>query len=340
MNDFFKILVRKLNYLKLLGLFILFSSCKTIYNLNLQILTPAQVSIPAYIDTVVIVNHSNYQKSIFLDSEMHVRKNTDSLYSNEYLAGLNDVIDNSPRFVVANDNAVYILKDGYSQRFRPLSWKEVDGICKKYNAKAVITLESFTIPQKPVAVPKYMPGYGMYYARVTVENSSLWKIYEPSQRRLIDDYTLSDTMSWESYGLTNEELEQGLPDKDEIMYESCYQAGSKYGRRIGQVWEKVSRILYDYPNSDFQKALDLAKANKWLEAAEIWKKYPYGNKKNLAALASFNLAVACEALDNIDAALDWAAKSYLLKNDIVTQKYISILEKRKRQKSIIEKQIQ
>lgn len=337
-KDCTKIVSGILKLIKVAVLIILVSSCKTVFNLNLQVLTPAQVSIPSEINKVVVVNHSNYRKSIFYDSANRPLKNTDSLYSNEYLAGLNDIFENSPRYEIANSNAIYILKDSYSQRFQPLSWDEVGALCEKYKADAVIALENYTIPQNPVILTKYLPGYGLYYGRITVENSSLWKIYSLSEKKIVDDYTLKDTMSWDAYEGTTEDLEQSLPDKDEIIYQSCYQAGTKYGKRIGQTWQRVERILYNYPNEDFQKAITLANNNNWLDAIEIWKKYPYSNKRKLAALASFNLAVACEALDDLDAALDWAAKSYLMKPDDITQKYIDILEMRKRQQKTIEKQ--
>jgi len=50
------------------------------------------------------------------------------------------------------------------------------------------------------------PYYNLFYAALTVENSSLWKIYIPSEKKIVDDYTLKDTTFWDAYGANSEEL--------------------------------------------------------------------------------------------------------------------------------------
>jgi hypothetical protein len=85
-------------------------------------------------------------------------------------------------------------------------------------------------------------------------------------------------------------------------------------------------------------AFNLAKQDKWDDAIEIWKKFPYGKRKRLAAYAAYNLAVASETLDHIDLALEWASKSFFLNRNKFIEDYINILEKRKTEKNLIENQ--
>jgi hypothetical protein len=337
MSNIYNKLIR---LLQILYIIFLLSYCKSVYNFDIQVLTPALVTIPSDIQKVLLVNHSNYMKSIFLDANMNrVEKNIDSLYSNEYLAALNDILDNSPRFEVGNTAAIYLLKDSYTQQFALINWDTASALCKQYNADALIVLENYTFPFNPTAITTYMPDQGLYHTKITVENSALWKIYKPFENKIIDDCDLKDTSVWNVYDANLMELQNKLPTKEQVIYQSCYETGAKYGKRIAQEWHKVNRIIYNYPNVDFQKALNLALNSQWKEAVEIWKKYPYRNKKNLAAMASFNIAVGCEALDDIDAALDWAAKSYFLKKSTITKDYINILEKRNEQKNEVIKQM-
>ena len=70
----------------------------------------------------------------------------------------------------------------------------------------------------------------------------------------------------------------------------------------------------------------------FMEKIYVWE------KKGWLHFACYNMAIASETHDNIDAALEWAAKSFLLNNDEYTEKYINILENRKKQKELINSQ--
>ena len=84
----------------------------------------------------------------------------------------------------------------------------------------------------------------------------------------------------------------------------------------------LTGILFRIEKADFINALQYVKIDKWEAAITLWKKYTYGKNKRLAANACYNMAIASETYDNIDVALEWAAKSFLLKKDEFTEKYI------------------
>jgi hypothetical protein len=94
-------------------------------------------------------------------------------------------------------------------------------------------------------------------------------------------------------------------------------------------------MFYKSGNVEMKKTEELIEENRWLEAAEIWKKKTTNKNKSIAAKSMFNMALACEMNSDLDAAIDWAAKSYLVfgsKNELHAfncQNYISILARRK-----------
>lgn len=69
-------------------------------------------------------------------------------------------------------------------------------------------------------------------------------------------------------------------------------------------------------------------AGDWLKAAEIYKKETKNKNENIAAKATYNMALICEMEGNLDVAIDWLDRSnsvykrknysyiYMIVNDI------------------------
>ena len=318
-----------------------FISCSTYEPIQIQILKPASINISGDIKKVLFINHAVYTKSSFINNSNETIKNEnlDSIRTSEYFNGLYEVFSNSPRFEVVNSNPVYIAKLIYNERFKSLDWNTIDTLCIDSSADAAIVLENFQVQYSPKIPVHYNQEYGYYIGTLEMDNSSLWKIYVPTIHKVEDDYLLMDTLFWDGYGdYENEVLEQ-LPSIKDAVMQSCNYAGNKYGLRIAQTWETKNRYLIYCENKDFRTAFNLAKQDKWEDAIELWKKYPYGKRKRLAAYAAYNLAVASETLDHLDIALEWASKSYLINKNSYVEKYIKILENRKSEKEVIEKQL-
>jgi hypothetical protein len=319
---------------------ILTDSCSTYESIQIQVLKPAQVKITSDINKVLLINHSIYNKSSFTSKTYGNIKNEniDSARSDEFFNGLFYVLSNSPRFELVNINPIYIIKANYNESFKSLDWPTIQKLCNDSDADAAIVLENFKINYSPKIKLHYFEDQGYFKGTLEMINNSLWNIYLPSKNKLEDDYLQKDTLYWDGYGDNDAEVYNQLPEINEAILQSCYYAGIKYGERIAQTWEVKDRYLIYCNNKDFMQAFNLAKQDKWDEAIEIWKKFPYGKRKRLAAYASYNLAVANETLDQIDLALEWASKSLILNNNKLVEDYIDILEKRKSEKEKIENQ--
>ncbi len=315
----------------LLFLSLFFSACSTLEIIQIQVLKPAEINIPAKVKQVVFINHAIRQRQ--LNSSF-----SDSLLTVSYFDGLISVITSFDRYSFHNDSLL-IIKKSDSNLFKSIDKESLRTICANKRVDAAIVLENFQISYTDPIKLMYSPEYG-FYGTFKVENKAYWRFYDFIGDSIIDDYILYDTLFWDASGNYDYEVLQQFPDIPSAIDISCYYAGQKYGERICQKWKTEKRYLYVNTNNDFMQAMQLVRKGYWLNAFELWKKYAYAKNKKLAAMACFNMAVACEVLDNIDAALEWAAKSYFYKNDWYTESYITILEKRKKTRQLIEKQLQ
>jgi hypothetical protein len=318
----------------LLSFFI--SGCLVYEPLKIQVLSPAKKEIAPEVYKVILINHSviNQTKKGFQSNV----GDFDSISSNQYLEGLIQVLQNTPRYKVVNYPYLFKKKGSKADRFKKLSWDEVTSICKDSAADGIIALENYQVTYTEPVKMNFSSEYG-YYASLRVENNALWKIYNLRSKVISDDFIVQDTLYWNANGSVTAEIINKMPEISDAVMQSCYLAGSKYGERIAQTWVTEKRYILSCEISDFITASGYAKQGDWLKAIDLWKKYTYGNKKRLSAIATYNMAVACETLDNLDAALEWAAKSYFIRKDEYSEIYISMLEKRKQEKEIIEKQL-
>ncbi len=300
------------------------TSCAIYEPVQIQVLKPAGTKINPKISRLILVNHANYKKK---DTEL--TQNNDSTRTNEYFSGLSGILGNSPRLELVQSPVYYFEKPSFSQRFMKLDWETVSKVCRDSSADAAIVLENYQITYSDPLQLHYSEDYGLY-ARLMMENTSLWRIYYPSEQLIADEYLQKDTLYWDATGITEADIANQLPDIDEAILQSCWYAGQKFGERISPSWVAKKRYLINCEITDFQNAVLYAQQNNWDNAIEIWKKYPYGKKRRLAAFAAYNLAVASETLDHLDIALEWASKSYLIRKNEYVKKYIELLEKRKK----------
>ena len=332
-----------MNTYKILSFFICLgialASCKIYEPVSIQLLKPAQARISPNVYKVILINHSSYQKSsvVINGTNSSSADNTDSIRTNQYFSGLLDVLKNSPRYALVKKDVVFIEKPDYNSQYKSLEWSVIQSLCNENKADAAVVLENYQVSYYyPIKIKQLQWGF---YGSLEMQNGSLWKIYSVNPKQVTNDLLLKDTLFWDGSGEYESQVLATIPPLNDAIMQSCYYAGVKYGEHIAQSWQTQNRYLITCENNDFITAISYAKQNKWTEAVEIWKKYPYGKNIRLASFAAYNIAIASEALDHIDIALEWAAKSYLLQQSEYTESYISTLENRKIQNLIIENQL-
>ena len=172
-----------------------------------------------------------------------------------------------------------------------------------------------------------------------------WSGYDLKKVRPVFSIIKTDTIRWDKYEGPYQVIgTPKLPQRKDAVMSAAYIAGEKSANYLIPHWINVDRMYYRSGHVDLKAIPELVKNNNWLEAAKLWKKQTNSENKNIAAKCMFNMALAYEMSDQLDAALEWAVKSYHVfgnKNETHAfncVEYIRILGQRKRDRKIFELQ--
>jgi hypothetical protein len=321
------------------------TSCLTTSKVSIQILQPARFVVPNAIQKISLADNSNltrgrYFLQIRQGEEIKQKTRLDSSLSRAFVYGLIDVLYNSPRFVF-NEKYTYKRIKSFNNRFDLMNWEFVKAICDKDTSDALIALEYFTLNDSSSVNVVYQPETGGYYGSLKLTSVGFWRIYYPYADNKYTDFTVRDTIKWDNFSYSSADVALAIPDRQWALEQASYKAGRKFGGIIAQQWKSVDRFIYDNGNMDLRFAADLANSKKWKEAIDSWKEAFDSNQdsKRVRAALAYNIAVGSEVLDNLDEALNWAASSYQINPTSDVSKYITELEKRKKEKLRIVEQM-
>lgn len=205
------------------------------------------------------------------------------------------------------------------------SREELIQLADSTNSKILLSLDYFGTVDRKYALDRQKTA-----ELFDVFVIAYWNFYDLKNLRLSYYYDRVDTVTWDF----RERIEIFPPRKEAIQKASEISAVQFAGFLIPH-WIAVERLYYRSGQIDLKKTDALVAEGKWLEAAEIWRKHVDNPNKNIAAKCRFNMALACEMLGHLDAAVDWAVQSYHVfgqKNPVHEQnslEYINILNQRK-----------
>ncbi|HSO86283.1 MAG TPA: DUF6340 family protein [Draconibacterium sp.] len=177
--------------------------------------------------------------------------------------------------------------------------------------------------------------YDSRMAREKVYTLTCWNVYDLKKVNFERTLQKLDTIQWLEPVYSLKEAKRILPPRKDAVLNAADIAGSSFAEFLVPHWIEVDRMYYQSGHLELKKTDELIKQNRWLEAAEIWKKNTTNSNKSIAAKSMYNMALACEMNGEMDAAIDWAVKSYYVfgsKNQehaFNCQEYIRILSQRK-----------
>jgi len=179
-----------------------------------------------------------------------------------------------------------------------------------------------------------------HYANAQIDVKVGWRIYYPKEKIIVDDFRDGNGLGFSGKGPNPQAAVAALPNKRECVRQVGFDAGTKYGYRIAPQWIFVSRAFYK-KGSDIMKTAGkkVRRTDDWNGAVELWKKEMSKSNKKTEWKAAYNIAVACEKEDNLEAALEWAKKSYKLKSKSVVASYIRTLQARIKQQEKVDEQM-
>ncbi len=329
-----------------------FWSCKTAQT-SMEVLNPADINVPSHIKSVAVANRSlpgredrllNFMEGMITGEQIFA----DREGSGHCVNGLIQSLNNSPRFTAVSASNVSLFGTGTRAFAPPLSWAQVDSICRIYNVDALILLETFdsntNYKEGSKDVKRTKDGREYYekvfMADLCIDVNSGWRIYDNKNKRIIDQNDYLDGKCWKGEGQNIAAAQKKLPAKRTAINQAGFNSGQLYGFRISPNWIRVNRSYFTKGHDGFKEAKKHVRYNNWESATSIWENLSGDADPKVAGRAVFNQALSAEMRGDLDLAIQYAnraLKEYRIKE---ARQYIAILERRKVDEHRLNQQMQ
>ncbi|MCB0572810.1 MAG: hypothetical protein KDC66_23740 [Phaeodactylibacter sp.] len=323
---------------------------------QLQVLQPAQVVLPDHVEVIVTADRSkpakgfiNVVEGLFTGEDI----GQDRRGRIRALDGLTSTLTRTPRYSVKTSGIEMTGSSTGNSIEPPLPWDDVERICKQFGADALLTIEMYdsdnfittgsrTEKKKDKDGKQYTEKY--YVADMRTQVRIGWRVYDPKDHRILDEYTTMDDASSDARGNTEDAARRNLPAREGITQTVSQAAGELYGMRIAPVWINVTRNWYTKgkgsSKADMERAARLARAGNWEQATDIWNGLVNGAAdEKTRGRAAYNMAVAYERAGKLSLALEWAQAAYTDYGNKNARSYIDNLRLRIYEQQRVEEQM-
>ncbi len=321
---------------------------------KLTLIRPAVVYVPSEIQTLVVVNRtlpkddrSNKFEEILTGEFMR----QDEQAVQHAIDGLVNTIKNGPKFSIKYANEKYIGETSGTIFPDPLPWEVVNELCAKYEADAVVAIETYDSDYiltngSRKAERKDENGNVIPYVEFFIEGvgtvNAGFRLYDPEMNSIADQYQFSENMRWDGHGTSPTDAAQALLDKTAAINQVSFSAGKLYAMRLSPTYYKVTRYFYNKPkkNKHLMEGVRKSEVADWEGAIESWSMaIKKGKKDKDKGRAAFNIAVAYEVLGDLDKALEWSAKAYTEFEEKDANDYHRSIKARIKQERIVNEQL-
>lgn len=297
--------------------------------IRFQVLRPALINVPNYIQSIGVIDRSLRPKTAgttlekVITAELPGEAKVASQFAVE---GFSNYFQDSRRFVIVR-SGITLSKEVQANLFpEPLSWSDIESMCKELNVDALISLEIFN---SDYIIPTNM-------AIVTVG----FRLYDPLEKMIFDENQFRHEIFWGRQVSSGIEAIGRIIDKDRAIKEASFQAGSRYGERISPSWYSVQREYYRKPKSNPYMSMGsrMMEVNDWDAAIENLNKAIETGKRKTRGRAAHNLAVVYEILGDLETAKTWAQSAWGMYRNKGSKNYSFILSQRMKEQRVLEYQ--
>jgi len=306
----------------------LLSSCTSLRSIEIDTYSPAAITFPPEIKTVMIVNNSaqqpdgvghGYIRNISnTPASFAMRERIDSTLSVSsdstaytFCLSLGRRIAESPLFSDVRICEDTLRLDSAFYDVKPFSARRLSEMCEEYGVDALISLDKIFF--NTVFSETGLRGFALdnsVEVRMSGELRALW----PGQEHVYS-IPFVDSLTWYwNENLSFEDFLVGLSINDVRPAMLSLSEAAGQGAYVNFVphWSNDKRWYYTSISSEWRRGTAFAVANKWAEAAVVWEPllHKTTNLKQQARLAS-NLALCYEMTGQLDKAVLYAAMSHL-----------------------------
>lgn len=277
---------------------------------------PAPYSIPHNIESLAIIDRSVPEKE-----ELNILEGVltgegirqDKLATQIVIDGLDQSLSNSSRYSVIRTTEK-MKGSGSGQTFpSPLDWNKVEELCKKYEADAIVSLETYDSDFIVTNGTRKKGESGIeIFARGVATVNCGFRMYEPKQKDIVDQYHFSHAERWETGGGSVMAAVGALMNKNAAIKEASFAAGIVYGERITPSWIRINREYFRKSKRDpyLAEGARMMEVNDWDRAIEALTVAVENGHWKTRGRAAHNLAVVYEILGNLEEAKIWASEAW------------------------------
>ncbi len=313
----------------------LLPSCYTTREVGIQVLHPPEKILFNTPRNLVLLNRMPGEELWKDTLRFHDLKIPVKMYNDltwKVIYGFTDVASDSPWTdkILFDSLMVDSLGHQLPLQLGTVLWKE---ILQKNGGQTCIDMaslwlrDSITRSQEFAIVDEEGEAAWMTTINVWLFTRTVWFVYD-EEKGLLDSTVLYDTIRLSSAGHSYRSALSRLPSLKKAVFDLARMSGEHYAYLIFPVWDPVQRIYYAGGNPSLKKAGRYAEENKWLAAAEIWRRLAYTAGNRTAARAAFNMALVSEINDKLGLAEEWLRRSLDLEDNKITRQYLEIIRNR------------
>ncbi len=339
----------KILYLTPLILLLITTSCVSQRMFTtLDVLRPAEVTFNSGVQDVLIVDNSVIQPYNVGHTEMTTpeSRNKPANISLKFdsaalftAASLRENLEAKEFFRSVNMSQTNMNTTNNYYKLSPLNKQTVKFLCGLYKADAIISLEHIQISDNLIK------NAGINLNALDVRIDTKWIIHYPTDSASVFK-EFSDEFSWE------DDKANKLPNRYDALVDACILTGYNISDRLIPRWEKADRYFYAPKKELFVQAMDSLTYKNWPAAINLWQKASESTKNNRLKFEAYNnIAVAYEITGNLNKAMEYASKaveifpymtvfsSSTLDEIYEMIDYYDVLEKRKQEATLLDKQL-
>lgn len=343
-----KFLFRKINIVLSIAVWIVIStSCVSTKSLVIEIPVQSKKELPESIQSLTLVNRTVDNTYTNLDSDSlqkifyKQRFNLDTVINDIQAAdttikALGELLYESGRydFVIPENRFLDFEKNSFLTAEMP--WQEVKDICETYNTDAVLSLDHFKTKvaasfEKVNYYDRIADGFEVASsAGMTIVYEALFRVYDPSQEKVLIREFVRDTIAWEDADFSTTVLFRRFTPVKEGLSEAGIAIALDFSEMISTTWRSERRNFFIKGDNNLKHAADLINNEDWSPAMALWKDTADKSRsKSTKSKAEFNIAVGYELQGDLNNAISWGLKSYDTMYRTVTYNYLEILKRRR-----------
>ena len=313
-----QMIMKKELYSSLIAIMQIMNACQSVEQLSIYYMLPAEVSFPASLKRVAVVNNmpdspENASQALLKEkeekSESEIARQTNYYTGNASLTAqaLAETLADGNYFdqVIICDSALR-TKDR-QPREATLSTTEVNELTRSLGADFLIAVENVQL--RSVNKLSFLPDIQAYYGTVDVTVYPTLRIYLPNRQGPVTTILSTDSIFWEEVGSSDGEVQARSIQEKELIEAASQFAGTTPVRHLLPHWRTAQRYLFTGGSVDMRDAAVYVREGNWPDAIALWKRHYEQKKGRQQMYAACNIALGYEMQDSIAAAAHWAEKA-------------------------------